>query len=64
MDFKQNQRREARNINSKASSETAEEGVRFFQPGASGVWGKYNGQLLMCKLSRLIWFCIVYEALQ
>ena len=51
MDLKQSHRRGERNLSK--VSETSEEGEKFFQPGAAGVWGKYNGQLLMCKLLRI-----------
>jgi hypothetical protein len=45
MDFKQQGTRYSRKVN-----ETGESEERYFQPGAAGVWGKYNGQLLQCKL--------------
>ena len=49
MDFKQSQRRGRRDSSKVRATSESEE--NFFQPGAAGVWGKCNGQLLECKLS-------------
>ena len=48
MDLKSSQTKGTRSFSSKVS-ETTESEERFYQPGAAGIWGKYNGQLLECK---------------
>ena len=49
MDFKQQTQRGGTRYPLSKISETNEREETFFQPGAAGVWGKYNGQLLQCK---------------